>query len=428
MRLCNLRVLSLGMLAVVAFVAAAVFDGCGSSDTLPPPEPIVSVETVQAKVQSIADLVTAEGVLYPIHQASISPKITAPVRKFYVQRGDKVHRGELLAVLENKDLTAALLSAEGGYDQAEANYAATTSSGLPEQMQTAKLNVLNTRTALDAQQELYQSETKLYRQGAIARKQLDAAQVALTAAQSAYETAKKHLKNLEALGEGEQKKAALGQLELAHGQYLGAAAQVGYTEIRSPINGVVADRAVYPGDIAPAGTPLLIVMDTSKVVVRLHVPQQQAELLRLGQTASFQVSGLSKEVPAKVTVLSPALDPNSTTVEVWVTANNPAGELKPGTTVNVSITAKTISNALVIPASAVLTASSGGTSVMVVRSDNRAYTQPVTTGIQQGAMVQIVRGLQPGEQVIVSGQYGLPDKTKVKAAPASASPGPKAEA
>ncbi len=425
MRLYSLRVLSLGMLA---FVAAAAFDGCGSSDTLPPPEPIVNVETVQAKVQSIADLVTAEGVLYPIHQASISPKITAPVRKFYVQRGDKVHRGELLAVLENKDLTAALLSAEGGYDQAEANYAATTSSGLPEQMQTAKLNVLNTRTALDAQQELYQSETKLYRQGAIARKQLDAAQVALTAAQSAYETAEKHLKNLEALGEGEQKKAALGQLELAHGQYLGAAAQVGYTEIRSPINGVVADRAVYPGDIAPAGTPLLIVMDTSKVVVRLHVPQQQAVLLRLGQAASFQVPGLSKAIPAKVTVLSPALDPNSTTVEVWVAADNPAGELKPGTTVNVSITAKTISNALVIPASAVLTASSGETSVMVVRSDNRAYTQPVTTGIQQGAMVQIVRGLQLGEQVIVSGQYGLPDKTKVKATPASANPGPKAEA
>ena len=320
----------------------AMLSGCSSGNTVPPPEPVVSVETAAVKVQSITDMVTAEGVLYPIHQASISPKITAPVRKFYVQRGDKVHRGELLAVLENKDLAAAVVSAQGGYDQAQATYASTTSSALPEEMQTANLNVVNTRTALAAAQKLYDSEKKLYQQGAIARKQLDATEVALTAAQSAYETAEKHLQNLQAQGVSQQKKAAQGQLESAHGQYLGAAAQMGYTEIRSPIDGVVADRAVYPGDIAPAGTPLLIVMDTSKVVVRLHIPQQQAELLQLGQAATLRVPGLDKDVPAKVTVLSPALDPNSTTEEVWVEADNPKGELKPGTTAEVSITAKTV--------------------------------------------------------------------------------------
>lgn len=428
MRRLRVPVLSLSLLTAMACVLTVVSSGCSGNNTLPPPEPMVRVETVPVKVQTMTDLVTAEGVLYPIHQASISPKITAPVRRFYVQRGDTVHRGELLAVLENKDLAAAVVSAQGGYDQAQANYASATSSTLPEEVQTANLNVVNTRTALAAQQKLYDSEAKLYQQGAIARKQLDATEVALTAARSAYQTAEKHLQNLQALGLSQQKKAAQGQLELAHGQYLGATAQMEYTEIRSPINGVVADRAVYPGDIAPAGTPLLIVMDTSKVVVRLHVPQQQAEQLRLGQSASLQVPGLTKEVPAKVTVLSPALDPNSTTVEVWVEADNPRGELKPGTTVDVSIITKTIPDALVIPASAVLTATDGQTSVMVVKSDSRAYSQAVKTGIQQGSMVQIVRGLQPGEQVIVSGQYGLPDKTKVKATPASSDSGPKAEA
>lgn len=428
MRRLHVPILSLSLLTVTAFVLTLASFGCSGNNTLPPPEPVVRVETVPVKVQTMTDLVTAEGVLYPIHQASISPKITAPVRRFYVQRGDTVHRGELLAVLENKDLAAAVVSAQGGYDQAQANYASATSSALPEEVQTANLNVVNTRTALAAQQKLYDSEAKLYQQGAIARKQLDATEVALTAARSAYQTSEKHLQNLQALGLSQQKKAAQGQLELAHGQYLGATAQMEYTEIRSPINGVVADRAVYPGDIAPAGTPLLIVMDTSKVVVRLHVPQQQAEQLRLGQSASLQVPGLTKEVPAKVTVLSPALDPNSTTVEVWVEADNPRGELKPGTTVDVSITAKTIPDALAIPASAVLTATDGQTSVMVVKSDSRAYSQAVKTGIQQGSMVQIVRGLQPGEQVIVSGQYGLPDKTKVKATPASSDSGPKAEA
>jgi HlyD family secretion protein len=426
MRRLRLPGFSLCLLTIMTSALIVASFGC-SGDTAQPPEPVVSVETAVAQVQTITDLITAEGVLFPIQQASISPKITAPVRKFYVQRGDKVHRGELLAVLENKDLAAAVVSAQGGYDQAQATYASTTSSSLPEEVQTANLNVVDTRIILASQQKLYDSEKKLYQQGAIARKQLDATEVALTAAHSAYETAEKHLQNLQALGVSQKKKAAQGQLELAHGQYLGAAAQMGYTEIRSSIDGVVADRAVYPGDIAPAGTPLLIVMDTSKVVVQLHVPQEQAEQLKLDQAASLRVPGLQTSVPAKVTVLSPALDPNSTTEEVWVEAENQGGELKPGTTVDVSITARTIPNALAIPASAVLTESDGQTSVMVVKADNRAYSQKVKTGIPQGAMIQIVSGLQPGQQVIVSGQYGLPDKTKVKATPASRNPGPKAE-
>lgn len=402
-----------------AVLATGVFllTGCGDS-TPSAPEAVVTVETAPAKIAPITQIVSAEGVLFPIHQASISPKITAPVRKFYVNRGDKVHRGELLAVLDNKDLAAAVISAQGAYDQAKATYASTTSSTLPEEIQTANLTVQDTKTSLAAQQKLYDSEKMLYEQGAIARKQLDATQVALTAARSAYQTAEKHLENLQKSGATQQRKAAKGQLETAHGQYLSAVAQLAYTQIRSPINGVVADRAVYPGDVAPAGTPLLIVMDTSKVVVRLHIPQPQAAQLKLGQPATLQVPGLKADVPAKVTVLSPALDPNSTTVEVWVQADNPHNALQPGTTVGVSITAQTVPHAVVIPASALLTGSNGETSVMVVRADSRAYSQKVKTGIQQGSMVQIVHGLNPGEEVIASGGYGLPDKTKVKATPA----------
>ncbi len=415
------------LISLMTLVSGALL-GCGGS-TPPAPEPVVSVKTAPAKLQTIVDLVTAEGVLFPIHQASLSPKVSAPVRTFYVNRGDKVRRGELLAVLENKDLAAAVVTAQGSYDQAKATYASTTSSTLPEEVQTANLNVENTRTSLAAQQKLYDSEKKLYQQGAIARKQLDATEVALTAARSAYQTAEKHLQNLQASGASQQKKAAQGQLESAHGQYLGAAAQLGYTQMRSPIDGVIADRAVYPGDVAPAGTPLLIVMDTSKVVVKLHIPQPQAVLLKLGQAASLQVPGMKADVPAKVTVLSPALDPNSTTVEIWVEADNSRNELQPGTTVGVSITARTVPNALVIPANALLTGSNGDITVMVVKGDNRAYSQKIATGIRQGPMVQVVNGLRPGDQVIVSGAYGLPNKTKVKAthaevAPAAANGGP----
>ncbi len=408
------------VLPVLAGALLLVASGCSSGNpNLNGPEPVVAVETVRAKVQPITNVISAEGVLFPEQQASISPKVTAPVRKFYAQRGDQVRKGELLAVLENHDLSAAVVSAEGGYDQAKANYASTTSSTLPEEIQTANLNLKNTKTNFDAEQKLYNSEQNLFQQGAIARKQLDATKVALTAARSAYQTAERHLQNLQASGASQQRQAAKGQLEIAHGQYQGATAQLAYTQIRSPIDGVLADRAVFPGDVAPAGTPLLIVMDTSKVVVRLHAPQTQAAQLKLGDPATLQVPGFTQTFPAKITVLSPALDPNSTTVEVWVEADNRTGELKPGASVTVSITAQTVPDALVIPDQAILTAANGDTTVMVVHSDSRAYSQKVKTGILQGTLIQIVSGLQAGEEVIASGAYGLPDKTKVKATPAS---------
>ncbi|MGI8772874.1 MAG: efflux RND transporter periplasmic adaptor subunit [Acidobacteriaceae bacterium] len=408
------------LLAFVATLCLGFAAGC-AGDTAPPPEPVVAVETATVKTAAITQVIHAEGVLFPIHQASLSPKITAPVRTFYVNRGDRVHRGQLLAVLDNRDLAAAVISAEGSYDQAKATYASTTSSTLPEEIQKAELDVRDARAALDAQQKVYDSERKLYEQGALARKQLDQTEVALTAARSASQTAEKRLQNLQASGASQQRQAAKGQLESSHGQYLAATAQLQYTQMRSPIDGAIADRAVYPGDIAPAGTPLLVVMDTTRVVVRLHIPQAEAVQLKLGDKAELQVPGLTNTFPCTVTVLSPALDPSSTTVEVWVEADNPQNQLKPGATVEVSINARRIPDAIVIPASAVLTGDAGKPSVMLVKSDGRAYSQEIATGIREGQSVQVLSGLKPGETVIATGAYGLPDKTKVKATPANSS-------
>ena len=114
-------------------------------------------------------------------------------------------------------------------------------------------------------------------------------------------------------------------------------------------------------------------------------------------------------------MVSPALDPNSTTVEVWVEARNPKGRLRPGTSVQLSMLSRAVPNALVIPGAAVLTAPDGGTYVMVAGSDGRAHQTMVKSGIRQGDDVQILDGLREGDRVIASGAYGLPDKTKFRA-------------
>ena len=378
-------------------------------------EAAVRVQIVTVESKALQHTVSAEAVLFPVQQSALTPKISAPVKAFYVKRGSKVHRGQLLATLENRDLAAAAQDSKGSYDQAQAVYTTTTTAGVPEEIQKATLDESGARKLLDAEQKIYDSRKELFQQGAMPRKDFDQAGVDLTNARNQYEIAQKHLEALLAIGKQQELKAAAGQLESAKGKYLGAAAQFSYSEIRSPIDGVVTDRPLYAGEMTAAGTPLLTVMDTSQVIARAHIPQPEAEVLKVGDAATIAVPGEDQPVPATVTVVSPALDPNSTTVEVWVQAKNPGGRLKPGTSVQLSMIARTIPDALVIPAEGLLTAQDGSTTVMLAGADGKAHQQAVKVGIRQGDQVQIVEGLKAGERVVGSGAYGLPDNTKIEA-------------
>jgi HlyD family secretion protein len=385
--------------------------GC-SNRSVPAPEPIVSVQVATLHPQPIERQVTGEAVLYANNQATIIPKISAPIRKFYVQRGSRVRAGELLAELENKDLAAAVAENQGALKEAQASYATSTQVNLPAQIQAAQLDVQNTEQAMKANELVYQSRRKLYQAGAIARNLLDQSQVAFIQSRNQYEIALARLKSLQAVGKTQQLKSAQGQLAAARGRYLAARAQLEYSEVRSPMDGVVTDRPLYEGEMATAGSPLITVMDISRVVARLHLPPEQAHWLRVGDRAS--VSEGQEAVAGKVILVSPALDPESTTVQVWVEVPNPQGKLLVGSTAQVSMVAQKVADALVVPAAAVLTADDGSTSVMVVASDDIARQTSVETGIRQGDEVQITRGLKPGEKVVTAGAYGLPDGTRVK--------------
>jgi HlyD family secretion protein len=376
-------------------------------------EPVVPVQVASVEKTTIEYTVSSEAVLFPLAQSAIIPKITAPVKTFYVKRGSPVREGQLLAVLENKDLSAAAQDTKGTYNQAQATYEISTASDLPQEIQKAELDVQAAKKMLDAQQKVYDSRQELFQQGALPRKELDQSSVDLTQARNQYEMAQKHLDALMAVGKQNAVKSAAGQLESAKGKYMGAEAQLSYSEIRSPINGVITDRPLYPGEMATSGTPLLTVMDVSQVIARAHIPQQDAALLKVGDKTTISAPGEEQPVEGKVTVVSPALDPNSTTVEVWVQAKNPGQHLKPGTSVRVSMLAKTIPDALVIPAVSLLTSEDGKTSVMVAGSDGRAHQKEVKVGVRQGDQVQIVEGVQAGERVVASGAYGLPDNTKI---------------
>lgn len=396
--------------------------GCGQKEKKT--EPVVEVQVAPVKQGEIQQIVSAEAVLYPIHQAAITPKITAPVKRFYVNRGSKVKAGQLLAVLENRDLKAAAVDNRGAYEQAQAQYSTATASSIPEEAKKAQYDYDQAKEQLDAAQKMYDSRQNLYKEGALPRKDLDAATVAYVQARSQFALAQQHLESYKAVSHEASLKAAQGGLTSAEGKYLGAEAQLAYTEIRSPINGIVTDRPNYQGETPTAGTPLLTIMDTSQIIAKAHIPLEQAALLKVGDPATLN-SVEAGQVSGKVTVVSPALDPNSTTVEVWVQAANPDGKLRPGSSVTVTMVARTVKDALIVPSSAILTATDGTTTVMLAGSDGKAHQQDVGTGIRQAQEVQVTKGLNVGQNVIITGAYGLPDNTQIKVAQAAPAEGEK---
>ena len=393
----------------------ALLPGCKKDVT---PETQVTVQAEHPEQGSIAEHITADAVLAPLAQAAIAPKVSAPVRKFYVQRGSRVKAGELLATLENNDLAAAALDNKGSYEAAQATYDTATKAQVPEDTLKAESDVAQAKANLDLNLSIVKSRKQLFAEGAIPGRDLDTANAALVQAQAAYDAAAKHLESVRGVSREAALKAAQGQLTSAQGKYEGAQAAVNYSEIRSPIDGVVTDRPLFAGETAPAGAPLVTVMDTSTLLAKTHIAQSLAQQMKVDDAASVSVPGVADPVPAKVSLISPALDSGSTTVEVWLKIDNKAGKLKVGTPVKVSITGKTVAKTLKVPAAAIVTAQDGTKSVMVVGDDGAAHRKPVTLGIADADDVQVTGGLAATDMVITGGAYGLDDGTKVKVGPA----------
>lgn len=382
------------------------------------PEVQVTVQAEHPEQGEIAEHIATDAVLAPLAQAAIVPKITAPVKKFYVQRGSHVKEGELLATLENTDLAAAAMDNKGSFEAAKAAFATATRAQVPEDMQKAELDEAQAKANLDLNQSIVKSRKQLFAQGAIPGRDLDTAEAALVQAQAAYDSAAKHLQSMQSVSREAALNSAQGQLTSAQGKYEGAQAQLSYTEIHSPISGVVTDRPLFAGETPAPGAPLLTVMDTSSLLAKTHIAQDLAQQMKIGDGATVQVPGIDDPVPAKVSLVSPALDPGSTTVEVWLRIDNKKGSLKVGTPVRASITGKTVAKALKVPVSAILTAQDGSKSVMVIGSDGAAHRKPVKLGIEDGEDAQIESGISASDLVITGGAYALEDGAKVKVGPA----------
>ena len=298
----------------------ALISGCGAKGEVEA-SPTVTVQVDAAEKGPIQRKVVTDAVLYPRDQAAIVPRVVSSITKWYVDRGSHVKAGQLLGELENQDLAGAAKKSQGGYAQAEVTYQMT--------VQKSAQDLKFAKQSLDSAQKFYDGRAALYKEGAVSAKDLDDASVALAQAKNTYDLAQKQY----------DLKVAEGAMNAAKGDTENANATLGYTKITSPINGVVTDRPNYPGETPATGTPIITVMDLSQIVAHAHVAQLEAASLKVGDPATITIPGTATMVKGKVTLVSPAVDPNSTTVEVWVQAPNPKESLRPGTSVRVAMVA-----------------------------------------------------------------------------------------
>ena len=192
--------------------------------------------------------------------------------------------------------------------------------------------------------------------------------------------------------------------------------------VRVPLDALVIQRVVSPGQVVNEFDPLVELVDPSSVYVDAHAPINQLGALKAGMDAAI-VSALKPGViyPARVWRLSPTFSAGGTTASVWVqfTGKDRIGEI--GTSVEVQITTKSVPDAIVIPRAALFEdAERHNSYVFTVGANNRAHRTVVAAGIRTPGEVQVTQGLKPGDLVITSGGYALSDGLEVRAAEAPA--------
>ena len=412
----------------IVLLCAAALAGCGASkeknaEGEEKPPPVVEVTFGKSITSNIAVAIHAPAIVFPHEQANVSAKITAPIRRLLVKKGDSVRAGQVMAELENRDVAAQLAEAQGSVDTANASLQKTVSGTVPSDIERARGQVETTRATLNQLEQLYKRRQSLFNEGAIPQRDLLQTQTDLATARTNYDVAQRSFDLLVNQSGNRDEQIAKANLQQAQARLQGASAQLQYTQIRAPFTGTITDQMQYTGDMAQPASPMFSIADLSSVTVRAQVPEADAGKVRVSQACAFQsVDPAGPEIRGKVTVVNRAVDPQRQTVEVWCEVVKPPVWVRAGMFGTATLFTGEVHDAVLIPKAALIREE--GTSdgaVFVVDNKKVAHKREVTVGENAGDQVQIASGLKPGETIVVEGAYGLPDKAQVTAKGSSAS-------
>jgi multidrug efflux pump subunit AcrA (membrane-fusion protein) len=381
-------------------------------------EVVVSVRVAKAETESIAAPVSSLGTIFPREKADVGAKISAQIKQMSLLKNKLVHAGDVIAVLESRDLQAQRKEAQAALNEALANQRSVTTGNIPQTNAQDQKALRDARAKVRNTQATYDRRRALFDGGGISKKELEASELDLTTAQSELRLAEQTVTLRAASLNPNDRALAAAKVEEAQQHLATLDSQLSYATIRAPITGIVTDQFQYQGEFAAAGAKLFTIADMSQVIVKANFADTVAAQLKVGDTAKvLPTDAASEEMHGQITLVSRATDPTNRTVEVWVTLANGAGQLRANGAAQVTVATSNKNEAIVIPTAAVTLDASNANegTVMLVDDKSVAHEQKVAVGIRAGDKIEITSGVKAGDTVVIEGNYALPDGTKVEA-------------
>jgi len=346
-------------MAASLLVFAACTDENAPTDRRKASLPAVEVTEVQQR--DLPETIASVGSLVASEEVVIRPEISGIVNDFSFAEGEAVQRGDLLFSLEDEEIRQRLRARRAALTAAEA------------ETENARKQLLRRR--------------ELLAEGTIATETFDEVQ-------TRYETTKARVNRLEA-----EVREILEELE--------------NTQIRAPIDGITGERRIDPGDFVEIGDPLVTVVRTDLLEIDFTVAQRYANAVAEGQQVTIQTSANPERVfEGRVFFVSPQLRENTRDLLIKARVENPDGLLRPGGFAKVELIVAVREQTLVVPEEALVPTRTGYI-VFVVR-DQQARRREVAIGLRRPGIVEIRRGLEPGETVIRSGHISVSDGDRVR--------------
>jgi len=370
------------LLAAAAAVAVALA-GCA-----PRSAPRITVKTAPARQDRIVRTVEFSGVLVPNRTVNVFSKIAGQATSVTTDVGGKVRAGQLLVQIDTKELNAQLAVAEAS------------ASGVSDQAGSVKTSLETARLNLEMAQRSYDRTKTLLDTKVVTQSQLDDAQTKLDLAKAAYDTASHQYQTVSGSG-----------LAQAEAQVNLIKVQISNSTITSPINGIVTNRNINPGEIPSLSSPLFTIADLATLKLQGNVSQEDVVRLAVGSAVKVIVDALStRTYPGRIEQVGPIAAATGQYFPVVVSLRND-GRLFAGMTAKAS-QEWTSAPGIVVPLSAVTDPRDGAASVFVV-SDGRVRRRDVTLGPRNDKEVQVLSGLAAGEVVATSSVSSLLDGMEV---------------
>jgi multidrug efflux pump subunit AcrA (membrane-fusion protein) len=368
--------------------------------------PLVEVAIVTQGL--IEEKMLRTGDIAPYAQVTIYSKVQGWVEKINVREGDRVKVGQVLATLDAREAEATVAQSKASLEAAIARLKqikATSEETVQSQIQQAKANLDLAEADLNRAKELLEKNF-------ISRQQLDEARTKYSVAKAAYDLAlnsirQKTWENDIALAEA-QVQQAKATLDLNR-------AQLANLIILAPMNGKITKRYVDPGTMVKDTTPILALMDLDEVKMVVNVIEKEFVRLQKGQEVKVTVMAFpNRTFQGRILIITPALELQSRTAEIQISIPNPGYILNPGMFGRVEVLLRSTPQATLVPIQALI--SDEDKDFVYVLKEGKAHRRPVQKGIVKDTFVEIIRGLNPGDQVVTAGQEFLRDGIPVSLA------------